>query len=210
MRGYKTVLAVAAVALGLMGGILAATADAGDVVLRLRGLALKPSEDTPRSTIGGQAEIETGYGIEVNGTYFATRHVALDLSVGTANHDVSVTNSNVGDVDLGSVRLLPTTLSLQYHFAPNEERFRPYAGVGLTYVHFYGVDEPSGVSVDYDDTVGVTLQAGIDIGLTDNVVANFDVRKTFVDTGVDVNNGAVTADVDINPFTFGAGIGFRF
>jgi len=51
----------------------------------------------------------------------------------------------VGDVDLGSVWLLPPTLTLQYHFMP-EGQISPYVGgAGLHMTLFYNEDTPGDV-----------------------------------------------------------------
>ncbi|GEQ97600.1 hypothetical protein JCM17844_12370 [Iodidimonas gelatinilytica] len=39
---------------------------------------------------------------------------------------------------------------------------------------------------------------------------NVDMKKLFLDTKVTVNGGAVTADVDIDPWIFGVGVGYKF
>jgi outer membrane protein len=39
---------------------------------------------------------------------------------------------------------------------------------------------------------------------------NMDIKKIYLNTDVSVNNGAVTADVDLDPWVFGVGVGYRF
>jgi len=39
---------------------------------------------------------------------------------------------------------------------------------------------------------------------------NLDVKKVWIDTKVSINGGAITADVDIDPWIFGIGVGTRF
>jgi outer membrane protein len=40
--------------------------------------------------------------------------------------------------------------------------------------------------------------------------ANIDVKKVFLDTDVSFANGAINADVDIDPWIVGVGLGYRF
>ncbi|HEX2753597.1 MAG TPA: OmpW family outer membrane protein [Alphaproteobacteria bacterium] len=54
------------------------------------------------------------------------------------------------------------------------------------------------------------MQAGLDYKLDDHWMLNVDVKKIYLNTDVSVNNGAVTADVDLDPWVFGVGVGYRF
>jgi outer membrane protein len=69
-------------------------------------------------------------------------------------------------IDLGSLDLLPPTLTAQYHFMP-ENTFRPYVGAGLSYVLIPNEDPGAATAVRYDDgVIGYALQAGFDYFLT--------------------------------------------
>jgi outer membrane protein len=64
--------------------------------------------------------------------------------------------------------------------------------------------------VDYDNSLGWALQIGVDYRLTDSWYINADVKRLFLDTDVNINNGGVKADVDVDPWIFGMGIGYKF
>ena len=115
----------------------------------------------------------------------------------------------VNGLDLGSVWLLPPTLTVQYHFAPTA-RFSPYVGAGLNYTFFYNEKKGAVNSISYDDNIGYALQAGIDYAIAGAWSFNIDVKKLWLSTDVKVNGGALKADVDINPWIFGVGLGYRF
>jgi outer membrane protein len=51
-----------------------------------------------------------------------------------------------GGTDIGSLKHLPPTLSLQYHFTGMS--FRPYVGLGVNYTRFSDIDLPPGVTID--------------------------------------------------------------
>jgi outer membrane protein len=53
-------------------------------------------------------------------------------------HDVEL-----GGTDIGSVKHLPPTLTLQYHFNPTGT-VRPYVGLGVNYTRFTSVDLDAG------------------------------------------------------------------
>ena len=60
------------------------------------------------------------------------------------------------------------------------------------------------------DSFGWALQAGVDVALSGNWYANLDVKKIFLSTDVSINGGAVTADVDLDPWVVGFGVGYKF
>ncbi len=112
-------------------------------------------------------------------------------------------------MDLGQVWVLPPTVTLQYHFMPDHPIVRPYLGAGVNYTVFWKEDSPD-FDMGYDDSFGFALQAGVDIPVNEDWFVNLDVKRLFLDTSVDIGNGAVTADVDLDPWVFGAGFGTRF
>ncbi|MCW4470890.1 outer membrane beta-barrel protein [Flavobacterium sp. MFBS3-15] len=192
--------------------------------VRLRGVAVTPDESASIGIIGGDASISSTFIPELDFTYFFTKNIAAELILGTSKHDVHTTGSDISaiggpthtDVDLGSVYLLPPTLTLQYHFMPDSD-FRPYAGAGINYTIFYGVDEGNTIKdVEYDNAFGFALQAGLDYAINDKFFVNVDVKKIFLktDVTVDASNLAdglsIPAEVDINPWLFGFGVGMKF
>jgi len=206
---------VAAVALGVMVAGTAQPAyaefqgkSAGDFMVRARVIGVLPDESAS-TTIGGDVDVSNEWVPEVDFTYFLTDNIALELIAATTKHDVSHTPTGI---NLGEVSLLPPTLTLQYHFMP-KERFSPYVGAGLNYTFFYDEEPAAGsavTSIDYENSVGYALQAGVDYAVADNWYVNLDVKKIFLSTDVSMNGGAITADVDLDPWLVGAGIGYRF
>lgn len=186
--------------------------DAGDLLIRLRGIGVLPDE-SGTTNIGGDVDIGNAYVPELDFTYFFTKNLAAELILATARHDVKVKDSAIGNVDLGSVYLLPPTLTLQYHLFTSQ-RISPYLGAGINYTIFYGVDEPGGGvvnDVDYDNEFGWVLQAGLDFAIDDRWSFNLDAKKLFLPANVKVNGGAVKSrNADIDPWIVGFGFGYRF
>lgn len=214
----NTMLLAAAGAVALTGfAAPAAFAEAGDWQFRLRAITVQPDEGADIATIGGDVDINTSIVPEFDISYFFTDHFAAELILGVTPHDVTAVGTALGDVDLGDVTLLPPTLTLQYHFAPDAQ-VRPYVGVGVNYTLFFNEDLPTGTaldSIDYDPSFGLALQAGVDYALNERWFLNVDVKKVWINTDVTIdgttNLGAVVeADVDINPVIFGVGIGWRY
>ena len=211
MKTYRAGVAAIALVAGVSAAVPAhaefAGKSAGDFMVRARAIAVVPDEDAS-TTIGGNVSISNDVVPEIDFSYFITDNIALELIAATTKHDVS---HNAG-IDLGEVSLLPPTLTLQYHFMP-KERFSPYVGAGINYTIFYNEDAAAGSAVtdiDYDNAFGYALQVGVDYALNDNWYANVDVKKLFLNTDVSMNGGTITADVDIDPWIIGVGVGYRF
>jgi outer membrane protein len=185
-------------------------ANAGHWLLRARAVSIVPDEDATIDPVGGTVSISTATVPEFDISYFFTDNVAVELIAATAKHDVTAKNTAVGGVDAGSVWLLPPTVTVQYHYT-NLDFARPYVGAGINYTHFYAEDGGALGGAKYDDSVGPALQAGVDIPLGNNLYANLDVKKIWINTDATfTGSSTVKADVDIDPWIFGVGIGYRF
>ena len=182
--------------------------------MRLRGIVVTPDESASIETIGGDADISTTVVPELDFTYFFSENWAAELILATTKHDVEAVSTAAGDIDLGDVWLLPPTLTAQYHFTGGT--LKPYLGAGINFTIFYGEDEgPVADSIEYDNSVGFALQGGLDYDLNDRWFLNLDLKKLFLQTDVTVDatsalGATVGADVDINPWIFGFGFGYRF
>ena len=210
----KFLLGAVAASLALGGTSAAFAKDKGDFLVRFRGLAFIPDESGTTDAIGGSDQVSDDYVPEIDFSYFFTENIAAELIVATTQHDVDVAGTALGrDVSLGSVRLLPPVLTLQYHFNPKGS-FSPYLGAGVNYSFFYDVDkgdDPAVNSVDYENGFGYAFQAGIDYQIDEKWLLNFDVKKVMVGTDIKVNGGAINSDdVDLDPWIFGVGFGYRF
>lgn len=64
-------------------------------------------------------------------------------------------------------------------------------------------------SVDADDSVGLSLQAGLDMALTDNIILGAAVWYMDIETEIEVAN-AVTVDLDIDPWVYMLSVGYKF
>jgi outer membrane protein len=187
-----------------------AHAEEGKWMVRARALGVVPQEDSSISPIGGKAAVDNSVVPEVDVSYFFTDNIAAELIAAVTPHDVNAKGTALGNVDVGSAWLLPPTLTLQYHFTGLPNGIKPYLGAGINYTHFYNEDAGALNTVEYEDSFGTALQAGVDIPVQDNWYLNLDVKKVFIDTTAKFNGGAVRANVDIDPLLIGAGVGYRF
>lgn len=185
---------------------------AGDVVVRLRGISVVPDERSTVSAIGGQVNASNSFVPEVDFSYFFSSNLAVELIAAVTKHKATDEGSSAGNVPLGSAWLLPPTLTVQYHLFPAEP-LSPYFGVGLNYTTMFSVKKPSTgpvTAIDYGDSVGPALQAGLDYDLGNRWSLNFDLKKVWIKSDVAINSGAINATVKLDPWIFGAGVGYRF
>ncbi|MEL1247619.1 MULTISPECIES: OmpW/AlkL family protein [Flavobacterium] len=185
--------------------------------VRLRAVGVAPDESAKIGIIDGDVAISNALIPELDFTYFFTEHFAAELILGTAKHDVQAINTLAGDVNLGSVWLLPPTLTAQYHFYTSDQKvFKPYIGAGVNYTLFYNVKSGDVAGVDYDNALGYAAQVGFDLMLDDTFFINFDAKRLFLSTDVTVDASnlapglSIPAEVDINPWLIGVGVGMKF
>lgn len=177
-------------------------------IIRSRAVYVKTDTSSSVESIGGQVKASSDQIPELDFTRFITPNIAAELILATSKHDIALQNSSSGNVNLGSVKLLPPTLTLQYHANPTGT-FRPYAGAGLNYTIFYGAKSGDVDSVKYQNHFGYALQAGFDYMIDERVSVNFDVKKIYLETTAKVNN-SIRAEVDLDPWLVGIGLGYHF
>ncbi|WP_426127126.1 OmpW/AlkL family protein [Pararhizobium sp. PWRC1-1] len=148
---------------------------------------------------------------ELDISYFFTNNIAAELILGTTYANINEDGA-VG-VPVGKAWLLPSTLTLQYHFT-DFGAFKPYVGAGINYSLFYNQSEKAGFSnLDVKNHLGAALQVGFDYMLDDNWGVNFDVKKIFLKTDWSADHdtlGPLRGKAKIDPWLIGTGITYRF
>ena len=157
----------------------------------------------------------TGLGLSVNNktipevdiTYFFNKNVAAELILTVPQkHDLRSNGTNIG-----SLKHLPPSLLLQYHFdAPG---FKPYVGAGINYTRFSSVRFDPAVAAALNPSIdknswGGALQVGVDIPLQKNLYLNVDVKKVYIKT--DVFSSGTKGTFKVDPVLVGVGLGWRF
>lgn len=189
-----------------------AAPQAGDWMVRARAIGVVPQEDASITggVTGNSINIDNSVVPELDISYFFTKNIAAELIAATTPHDVHANGTSAGNLDLGDAWLLPPTLTVQYHFT-DFGKYKPYLGAGANYTLFYNENVgPSITSIHYGNSFGPALQAGMDYMLDDHWMLNFDVKKVWINSDVKINGGAVRADVDIDPWLVGVGVGYKF
>ena len=185
--------------------------ESGRWLVGIKALNLNPSVKSTIS-IGGAASVDDDTIPELDVRYFLTDNISIETILGTTKHGVAATGTALGDVNLGTVKVLPPTLTLQYHVKGNG-KFSPYFGAGINYTIFYNADPGATVNVDYDDGFGFAFNVGFDYFLSEKNYLNVDIKKYILSTDVTVDAGAAgiaTADVDLDPIAISIGYGWLF
>ena len=199
------------------------SADAGDTFVRVRAIMVSPTE-----TSGGilptfpteEVKVNDSIMPEIDVTHMVTNNVGLELIAATTKHNASGTSGTTGGIGkLASTWVLPPTLTVQYHFAP-DAKVRPYVGAGVNYTMFYSEKPSAGLeaavgqtNVNLKDSFGWAAQAGVDIDLNETMFLNFDVKYIDIDTTARLATTAIGTQrvkISLDPLVFGVGVGFRF
>ena len=193
--------AIAAILASLSAGAFAAQ---GDIIARLRITDVNPQTSVDKTLQTLNVDVKNDTIPELDFTYMVTNNIGAELILGTSKHDITSAGSKIG-----SVKVLPPTLTVQYHFNP-EGQFRPYAGAGVNYTRFYGFKDQSGLDLSIKkNSFGPALQVGMDMPLTKDFFLNVDVKKIWIKTKVKAG-GADAGTLDINPLVTSVGIGMKF
>ena len=204
----KTVLSMALVG-GLLGGAAQAY-EAGNWLFRIGAYGVFPESDNMTNVLGTGAtlNVDDGYTLGFNFTYMVNPNIGIELLAALPfKHDITLSGAGT----IAETDQLPPTLSVQYHFMP-ENTIRPYVGLGLNYTTFFNTDTKgalAGDNLDLDDSWGVAGQLGVDIDVAPNWFVNADLR--YIDISTDATlNGVGIGTVDINPWVLGLTVGTRF
>jgi outer membrane protein len=231
---HKSLLSVSLLALALTAP-LAYAHDAGDIILRAGAITVNPKADSSSvkvdqgplagADLGGKATMSSDTQLGLNFAYMLNSHWGIELLAATPfEHDVKIKGTALGAANgkLGSLKHLPPTLSIVYYPLDAKSAFQPYVGAGINYTWIYDEHVGSEASANgfsnfkADNSWGMAFQVGADYMITDNIMLNAQVRYIDIDTTATVENNAVApgtrakVDVDVDPFIYMVGLGYKF
>ncbi|TDK43058.1 OmpW/AlkL family protein [Antarcticimicrobium luteum] len=152
---------------------------------------------------GGAATIGESARPTFTGEYFFRDNWGIELlAAAPFKHDV-----NIGGAYAATVKQLPPTLSVNYHF-PTQTAFAPFVGLGLNYTTFFDETSPLGV-VRVEDSLGLAAHAGLDYAISDRGSLRMDVRWVNINSDVTLN-GAYIGEAEIDPLVWGISYVHRF
>ena len=206
--------------------------EAGDWIVRGGAAVVDADESSSNIHAGGVGVSGTGVGVDndtqlgLTFTYMYSNHVGIELLASTPfKHDVTASGLDGLGVPTGTtiatVEHLPPTLSLQYFFMDSSSPLQPYAGIGINYWLVLDEDLSSAAEsvvgardLEVDDSVGLSLQLGVDYQLNDRWLVNAAIWKIDIETDAsfysDALGAEVSADIDIDPWVYMVSVGYRF
>lgn len=208
---------------------------AGDWIIRAGAATTDPHEDSGELKLDGakvagtKATLDSDTQLGLAVAYMFADHWGVELLAATPfKHTVGVRGVSAAtgvaglDGKLASVKQLPPTLSLQYYPMAPTSAFQPYAGIGLNYTFFYDEDlgsdrKAQGFSnLKLRDSVGLAGQLGVDYMLTDHIMLNAAVWYVDINTTASVDGptalgvGRTKVNVDVDPWVYMVGVGYKF
>lgn len=223
----NSLVAGSLLATGLACGAGSAMAyEAGDIILRAGVASVQPDEDSSALKLDGVALAGTSAGVDNNeqlgltGTYMLTSNIGVGLLAATPfEHDIKA-NGLAGGIDAGSAKHLPPTFTLQYFPMDSASAFQPYVGIGVNYTVFFSEDVDSDLEailgkgdLEIDDSIGLAAQVGFDYAIDEHWLLNASVWYIDIDTDAEFkfdSGSRVKADVDIDPWVYMLGVGYKF
>ncbi|MBP6382491.1 MAG: outer membrane beta-barrel protein [Pseudomonadales bacterium] len=204
--------------------------EAGDWIVRGGAVMVDPNDDSSRLNVDGIGALD-GTGVEVdddtqlllNITYMASEHVGVELLAATP-FEHTVDTAGLGglgltDVELGEIKHLPPTLSALWYPMPGNSKFQPFFGIGVNYTVFFDEDT-SGEAQDalgadnlsLDDSWGLAGRIGMDYMINDcwSLHAGAYYIDISTEAEVDTALGTAKVDVDVDPWVYTLGLGYRF
>lgn len=196
----KFVMAAVAGAALVCGSAFAQDFKEGDWLVRARAVHL---DSANKDSTGLDLTVNNKWLPEVDFTYFFNKNLAAELVLTVPQKHTLSAGGNA----IGTLRHLPPTLTLQYHF--DTPGLKPYVGAGVNYTRFSSVDVLGGAADVKRNSYGLALQVGVDIPVAKDLYLNLDIKKVQIGTDVLVG-GAKAGEFKVNPWLVGVGLGWRF
>lgn len=213
-RISKTLIAAGTLGLAAMVAAPAAMAEQGDWILKAGATMVSPDSDNLTTEFAGlplDVSVDDGTSLGLTLTYMVSDNIGVELlAAWPFQHDIT---GNLDGTALGKIaetEHLPPTLSVQYHFMP-DQAFSPYIGVGVNWTMFFSekVDPAVGNNLSLEDSFGLAGQIGVDFSIGEKWLLNADIRYIQIETDAKVD-GANLGTVEINPLVYSLMVGYKF
>lgn len=221
-------------------GIVAQAYEQGDWVLRAGATTVDPDTDSDRinlpTGLTAKADVDDDTQLGIIPVYMITDQFAFELLAATPfEHDIEARGEGAikgTNLNAGSTKHLPPTLSFQWYPRGGQDGWQPYIGAGLNYTHFFDEDVDNelidtlsaltdGVVDDadlsLDQSWGAAFQVGVDVPFHENWAFNASLWYLDIETTAKLTpkSGGVSLDkvefdVDIDPWVYNIGIAYKF
>jgi outer membrane protein len=143
---------------------------------------------------------------ELDVSYFFTKNIAAELVL-TYPQSIQI---DAGGNKLGTIKALPPSLLLQYHFT-DFGAFKPYVGAGVNYTIFSSRNNLSGGAYSVDSSsFGAVGQVGMDYMFDKNWGLNVDLKYATMSTNVTTAAGVDGGKLTLNPWMPAVGVTYKF
>ncbi|WP_299734331.1 OmpW family outer membrane protein [uncultured Endozoicomonas sp.] len=200
--------------------------DAGDYIVRGGLATVSPNVDSGNLYANGAEQSNSTVDLNSNTqvgltlTYMIQDNIGVELLAATPfSHKLKGKGGIAGLGEFAKTKHLPPTLSVQYYPMSKESSFQPYVGAGLNYTVFFDEEfikgnEGSFKSLELDDSLGLTAQAGFDYQIDESWSLNAAVWYMDIDTtgtfkSIDGSTN-YKIDVEIDPWVYMAGVAYKF
>jgi len=204
----KTLVAVLAVMTSLAPIAAQAQSSSGNPwMVRVRAVDLLWANGQSGSVVQG-ANVKAKDQIipELDVSYFFTKNIAAELVL-TYPQSIQI---DAGGNKLGTIKALPPSLLLQYHFT-DFGAFKPYVGAGVNYTIFSSRNNLSGGAYSVDSSsFGAVGQVGMDYMFDKNWGLNVDLKYATMSTNVTDSAGANVGKLTLNPWMPAVGVAYKF
>jgi len=175
------------------------------------------------SPAGTQVDVGSDTRLTAQLTYVYNPNWAVAVPLGTGfKHKLYGAGAISGTGQIGTVSALPISVFGQYRFGESNDKVRPYAMLGLSYVRFHDaagsaalnglnpanpVGGSTGLSVDSRWALSTGL--GLSVQLDDKWFVDVSWAKTYLKTTTTLSTGQ-TIGTTLNPGITTLGVGMRF
>lgn len=168
---------------------------------------------------GSSIDVGKGGGLFVSAAYSFDEHVGAELAFGVPPRLDIIGEGTVSSAGkIGDAKIYAPILMGQYHFAPGSA-FRPYVGVGVTYVKFASVRtspilgqllNPGGaLGASIDNAWGVAAQVGASYAISPAWSVDGSIVPMRVKTTARLTTGQ-SVDVKVNPIAVNLSLAYHF
>lgn len=221
-------------------GVAGQAYEQGDWILRVGATTVDPDTNSDDINLPGglvaKAEVGDDTQLGIIPAYMFTDSWAIEVLAATPfEHNIEAQGQGAisgTNLDAGSTKHLPPTVSVQWYPRGGQTGWQPYVGIGLNYTIFFDENTDgqlvsllgnltdgavNDADLNLDDSFGLAGQVGVDIPIDEHWAVNAGVW--YIDLGTEAEitakaDGATAAkvkfDVQLDPWVYNIGIAYKF